>query len=89
MLTLDSQGPPDAEIWYNLYLAAVAVDALCVRDGKAGLAVGLGEKLIPKKKRIMLLRTDSPIEGFQGRLSVSIAESRSYGSNLTLPEVCD
>lgn len=45
MLTLESRGPPDTEIWYNLYLAAVAVDALCVRDGKWGTATGLGEHL--------------------------------------------
>ena len=44
MLSLDSQGPPDAEIWYNLYLAAVAIDALCVRDGKAGLGTKLGKE---------------------------------------------
>lgn len=42
VFTLSSTGPPDVEVWLTFYWAAVAVDALCVRDGRWGIAIGLG-----------------------------------------------
>lgn len=42
LITTNSIGSPTSANWYIVYLAAIAIDAVCVRDNKAGLIIDLG-----------------------------------------------
>lgn len=43
LLTIDTTGPVEYVSWYDIWAAAVAVNGMCVRIGKTGKAMGLGE----------------------------------------------
>ncbi|MCJ1455355.1 hypothetical protein MMC28_005710 [Mycoblastus sanguinarius] len=45
LVTTNTNGPSSSASWYEIYLAATAIDALCVRQGRAGLAINLGNGL--------------------------------------------
>ena len=49
VITADSVGNPTEATWYMIYLAAVAIDVMCVRRGLAGNAthIGLSKSLLP------------------------------------------
>lgn len=60
---------PTTANWYILYLAAIAIDAMCVRRGMAGIAIDLG---IGKSIHRYLLDSKKGPDGF------SIRGSRFY-----------
>ena len=43
VLEVDTTGPLEKVSWYDIWAAVVAVNGICVRNGKTGKAVGLGE----------------------------------------------
>lgn len=42
VITVSSDGPPTYSAWYDMYSAATAADAMCVRQGRAGFVTALG-----------------------------------------------
>lgn len=42
-ITIDTTAPDDTASWYDLWQAAVALDGMCARAGKAGKSRFLGE----------------------------------------------
>lgn len=43
LLEVDTTGPIEDVSWYDIWAAVVAVNGMCVREGKTGNATGLGE----------------------------------------------
>lgn len=43
VLEVDTTGPVENVSWYDIWAAVVAVNGMCVREGKTGKATGLGE----------------------------------------------
>lgn len=43
LLEVDTTGPTEHVSWYDIWAAAVAVNGMCVRNGKTGKATRLGE----------------------------------------------
>lgn len=43
IITADIAGRPSSVTWYIMYLAAIAIDAMCVRQGLVGVMNRLGE----------------------------------------------
>lgn len=41
-LTVNTRGPVDNAAWYDIWAAAVAIDAICGRQSQGGIAPGLG-----------------------------------------------
>ena len=41
-LTINTRGPVDRATWYDIWGAAVAIDAICGRHSQGGIAPGLG-----------------------------------------------
>ena len=42
-LEVDTMGPVDKVSWYDIWAAVVAINGVCVRNGKTGKATSLGE----------------------------------------------
>jgi hypothetical protein len=42
VITVSTSGPPNHAAWYAIYYATTAIDAMCVRKGKAGSVTALG-----------------------------------------------
>ena len=42
LITVNAVGSPTTANWYIVYLAAIAVDAVCLRNNKAGIIINLG-----------------------------------------------
>lgn len=42
VITVSTDGPPTYSAWYAMYTAATAIDAMCVRQGRAGFVTALG-----------------------------------------------
>ncbi|CAD6587534.1 MAG: hypothetical protein ASARMPRED_003174 [Alectoria sarmentosa] len=51
--TVDTTAPDDAASWYDLWQAAVALDGMCARTGRAGKSrfLGIGRKLVMEMKK--------------------------------------
>lgn len=42
-MIVNTRVPVDEASWYDIWAASVALDAMCVRDNRAGLAFDIGE----------------------------------------------
>ena len=80
-------GRADQAAWYDIYLAAAAVDAVCVRRGMWGVAGGLG--MLGRRDSRVGVRADLWIVGLDGSLTVSLKENirLSASTNVTSTEV--
>ena len=72
VITVNTVGPPELASWYSLYLAAMAIDAMCVRQGLGGLVSRLGEGCQMTRSKGMC-KAD-PFLGSDGGLVVSIGQ---------------
>ena len=61
---------PVLATWYSLYLAAIAIDAMCVRQGLSGIVSHLGESC--QMTRQMKMTGADPILGSDDSLVVTI-----------------
>ncbi|KAL9018711.1 MAG: hypothetical protein Q9185_004025 [Variospora sp. 1 TL-2023] len=59
-LVVNTRGPVDNAAWYDIWGAAVAIDAMCGRKNQGGIAPGLGEN---KNLFAILKKYDAPVEG--------------------------
>ena len=70
---VQSIGQPVLAAWYRLYLAAIAIDAMCVRRGLTGFSDLLGEGLPADWSLLRMTKAN----GILGSLSVSIGDWNS------------
>ena len=70
MVTLNTIGKPELASWYSLYLAATAIDAICVRQGLSGIVSRLGESC--QMTRQMKMIGADPFLGSDHSLVVSV-----------------
>ena len=46
VISIDVTAPDDIASWYDLWQAAVALDGMCVRDGRVGKSRFLGKSCV-------------------------------------------
>ena len=63
---------PELASWYSLYIAAIAIDAMCVRQGLSGIVSRLGESC--QMTRQMKMVGADPTLGSDDRLVVTIGD---------------
>ena len=72
MITVNIIGRPGLASWYSLYLAAITVDAMCVRQGFSGIVSRLGESC--EMTRPMNMIGADPFLGSDDSLVVTIGD---------------
>lgn len=79
VITVNTIGRPVLAAWYMIYLAATAIDAMCVRRGLVGVLDRLGKSrryLVPLK-----MARANRLLGSDGSLSVTVGD-RSPQANI-------
>ena len=77
---MNTIGQPELASWYSLYLAAIAIDAICVRQGFSGMVSRLGES--SHMTRPMTMIRANPSLGGSGDLVVTVGD-RNFRANMT------
>ena len=72
VITVNTIGMPELASWYPLYLAAVAIDAMCVRQGLSGIVSRLGKSC--QMSRQMEMTGADPFLGSDDSLVVTIGD---------------
>ena len=72
MITVNTIGRPELASWYSLYLAAIAIDGICVRQGHSGIVSRLGES--GQMTRQLKMIAADPFLGSDESLVVTIGD---------------